>query len=214
MPVTRQQVKEISSLLLWKQDVCCTYYYLSHTKNFQVVFFSIPHIKHVTYYQSLMPQSVRTFHGQPRCSMLTRSFLTQIEHFWTSMKHSYWSWTLYVYIFRYAKRRVWSVLFSYISFLLCRHVQMVWCLITMGSEVLLSWGDMWLQINTKVTLTIRFIAWWNTSVLTGWSRKLLHTCISHECITLKLFDKYILYAMVFPVIPISILQLNWGNIVN
>lgn len=180
MPVTRQQVKEISSLLLWKQDVCCTYYYLSHTKKIsRSYFFSFPHIKHVTYYQSLMPQSVRAFHGQPRCSTLTRAFLTKKEHFWTSMKHSYWSWTLCVYIFL----DMWKGEFDQFCFhtfcsFFYRYVQMVWCLITMGSEVLLSWGDVWLQINTKVTLTIRFIAWWNNSVLTGWSRKLLHTCIS------------------------------------
>lgn len=90
---------------------------VTHTKNLQVVFFSLPHIKHVTYYQSLMPQSVRTFHGQPRCSMLTRSFLTQIEHFWTSMKHSYWSWTLYVYIFQICEKEslISSVFIHFVS---------------------------------------------------------------------------------------------------
>lgn len=44
MPVTRQQVKEISSLLLWKQDVCCTYYYLLHTQKISRSYFFLFHI--------------------------------------------------------------------------------------------------------------------------------------------------------------------------
>lgn len=83
------------------------------------IFFSLPHIniKHVTYYQSLMAQSMRAFHGQPRCSTLTRSFLTQTEHFWTSMKHSYWSWTLCVYIFQICEREslISSVFIHFVS---------------------------------------------------------------------------------------------------